>query len=292
MTRLRRMGWNERFAALVVIVLLAAGWGFQTAGAGGWAVVTLVELPQGVVAERPFAVTFAVRQHGQQPLGGLSPTVTAVDDETGTSVTAVATETGATGVYTADLTLPTVGTWRWSIEAFTAVYPMPPLTVQGAAAETQPASGGSWLLAIGLGGLVAALGMAVTWRRQPGRLRLAGLALALIVGLVSLGWYAQRPSTLAAQVDEVEAETAVGQGEALFVAKGCTQCHQNDRVTLEHNHFAAVGPNLTQYKASAEFLQLWLADPPAVKPETLMPDLDLSKPDIEALTAFLLGGTE
>ena len=39
--------------------------------AGGWATVTLSELPTEVVAERPFTVEFSVRGHGQTLVAGL-----------------------------------------------------------------------------------------------------------------------------------------------------------------------------------------------------------------------------
>lgn len=45
--------------------------------AGGWAVITLDELPTGVVAGEPFTIGFTVLQHGRTPMTDLEPTVTA-----------------------------------------------------------------------------------------------------------------------------------------------------------------------------------------------------------------------
>ena len=45
--------------------------------AGGWAVITLDELPTNVVAGEPLTIGFTVLQHGKTPMDGLYPNVTA-----------------------------------------------------------------------------------------------------------------------------------------------------------------------------------------------------------------------
>src|SRR5690349_17408227 len=81
--------------------------------AGGWAVITLDELPTGVVAGETFTVGFVVRQHGRTPMDGLYPTITAtlLKDE---QFTVSAEPDGEPGHYTATLTFPTEGEWQWS----------------------------------------------------------------------------------------------------------------------------------------------------------------------------------
>jgi cytochrome c2 len=74
-------------------------------------------------------------------------------------------------------------------------------------------------------------------------------------------------------------------GRALFLDKGCVTCHVNSRVA--GNTVVPVGPELTTYTRDAEFLRRWLADPPAVKPGTQMPNLQLSAAEIEDLIAFI-----
>jgi hypothetical protein len=81
--------------------------------------------------------------------------------------------------------------------------------------------------------VMMALGIALVWRRQPNCLLLIGLMAALVVGLVS-------PTAV----------TAVNQGELLFVAKGCIQCHQNGKVKMADNLFQ-IGSDLTDYEASS-----------------------------------------
>jgi cytochrome c oxidase subunit 2 len=60
----------------------------------------------------------------------------------------------------------------------------------------------------------------------------------------------------------------------------------------------AVGPNLTYFNSRATFagaifenddenLRAWLRDPPAEKPGSLMPKLNLSEGEITSLTAYL-----
>jgi cytochrome c oxidase subunit II len=80
-----------------------------------------------------------------------------------------------------------------------------------------------------------------------------------------------------------------GRGQELFVAKGCLACHEHKAVERAA-HLPAVGPNLTYYhiKGNAEFLRQWLRDPVAVRPQTRMPNLNLSEQEIEDLIAFLL----
>jgi len=86
--------------------------------AGGWAVISLDELPVGVVAGEPYTVGFTVLQHGRTPMTDLSPTVTARIAK-GEILTFFAEPQGKPGHYMATLTFPTNGEWEWSIQAFT-----------------------------------------------------------------------------------------------------------------------------------------------------------------------------
>jgi len=80
---------------------------------------------------------------------------------------------------------------------------------------------------------------------------------------------------------------AVERGRVLFRNKGCVTCHVNDRVEGEGGVLGFEAPNLTNYTNDPAFLQRWLADPPAVRPGTQMPNLRLSATEIEDLIAFL-----
>src|SRR5690349_4740642 len=76
--------------------------------AGGWAVITLDELPMDVVAGEPLTIGFTVRQHGITLMDGLYPTVTAMPAK-GDSLLVNAEPDDRPGHYTATLTFPQEG---------------------------------------------------------------------------------------------------------------------------------------------------------------------------------------
>ncbi len=293
-----------------VIILLAA-LAYAPAWAGGWAVVTLAELPGQVTAGQPFVVEFSVRQHGQTLLPGLSPTITAVRPDMGERVQAQAAESKQRGFYEASVTLPAAGSWDWTIDAFGETHTMPPLTVMvGAGLTPAPATSSAaaanplpW--GVGVTALLAAGSLALIWRRQRRRVWLVGAAAALLVCLGTFAWQWSPPTALLAegevQTDPAPEHAAAGEsvaaiapqqmGEALFVAKGCIQCHRNSNVTMSMNpddmRDFIFAPDLTNYQGSPEYLRLWLAGPASVKPKTQMPDLGLSEAEIETLIAFV-----
>jgi len=59
-------------AFLILCVMVGA------AHAGGWAVITLDDLPDHAVAGKPIKLVFVVRQHGRTLLTGLQPRVRAI----------------------------------------------------------------------------------------------------------------------------------------------------------------------------------------------------------------------
>jgi len=97
-------------AALAVALAASA-----TATAGGWATVGFAPLPDGTSAGETWKPTITVLQHGQTPLGGLSPVVTITED--GGAETFTATETSEVGVYEASVVFPEDGDWRIVIDS-------------------------------------------------------------------------------------------------------------------------------------------------------------------------------
>lgn len=271
--------------------------------AGGWAVITLDELPTGIVAGEPLTIGFTVLQHGRTPLAGLDPTISAALPGKA-KIVAEARDEGEEGHYTATLTFPVEGEWRWSIQAFSMDQPMPSLQVAAAVAkvESQPVVGSepvpapavSLLTVVRLSALgVGLAGLVLVFRR---RTRLAA-GLVVVSLLVGLGSFAAVPA-----VPEVEAQSPSSskvegkemsisqeeQGEQLFVAKGCITCHSNAKVSDSSGHMKInAGPDLTKFSASPEALRLRLKDPASVKSDTQMPNLDLTADEIEALIAFI-----
>src|SRR5690349_3903507 len=82
---------------------------------GGWAVITVQDLPQSAVARQPVTLTFMVRQHGVTLLSRLEPRVEA--EAGGATSAAVGQPTGVEGQYTARLVLPQAGDWRVTIHS-------------------------------------------------------------------------------------------------------------------------------------------------------------------------------
>ena len=86
-------------------------------------------------------------------------------------------------------------------------------------------------------------------------------------------------------------------GEQQFTTSGCIACH-----TVQGNPTATgkIGPNLTHFASrttlasgtldrTPENVRKWLSNPPAVKPGSLMPNLNLSPEALDKLVAYLDG---
>jgi hypothetical protein len=102
-----------------VLAAGAASLGFAAAlHAGGWAIVTVRDLPEYAVAGKPLPLTFMVRMHGITPRDGLEPTVAAtLGSEPGTlTVITSAVPTRQPGEYTAALVVPLPGSWTIRID--------------------------------------------------------------------------------------------------------------------------------------------------------------------------------
>lgn len=268
--------------------------------AGGWAVISLDELPTNVVAGEPLTIGFTVLQHGRTPLDGLDPIIKA-NLHKDQFFTVNAEPDGKPGHYTATLIFPKEGEWRWFIQAFSTDQLMPMLTVvpsvPGAVTKSEPVQSSSlpvlWIvraLALGLG----AIGLVVAFRRQS-RLAYALTAVCLLVGIGSfvtgagLPVSAEAPAKSQIQTVSEESISQVELGRQLFVAKGCITCHTNRKVKESAQYWTIeIGaPDLTKFSASPEALFIRLKDPAAAKSDTKMPNLGLKETEINALIAFI-----
>jgi cytochrome c2 len=280
--------------ALVALAALAFA---LPALAGGWAVVTLDELPASVVAGQPLSVSFMVRQHGVRPMEGLSPIIRVRRVGAMESINVTAEPLGEVGRYAATLTLPSAGTWEWTIDAFGFPQVMPALAVSANASApvSAPATAATaWPMMIGVASLVVAAAALIILARTRRPWAAALVLAAAVIGLAGFASAGQPPAQAAASVPR----SPVEQGEALFVAKGCVVCHahaamRDVRQQMGIEHFNAsssefsTGPDLSQRAVTEQFLQIWLKDPQAVRPDTNMPNLGLKKVEIDALAAFL-----
>jgi len=270
--------------------------------AGGWAVITLDELPTGIVAGEPFTVGFTVLQHGKTPMTGLEPTITA-NLYKETEFVVDAEPEGKPGHYTTTLTFPKEGEWRWSIQAFTMDQVMPILSVAAPsvalanqpAVKTEPvAQSIPWLLivrALAIAGGVG--GVALVFRR---RSRWA-VALTVICLSVGAGSFMTGSAVPAVEAQSVSSSKNVGDasisqvelGQQLFVAKGCITCHRNSKVENSSDYWTIDmgATDLSNFSASPEVLFIRLKDLLQPKSDTKMPNLGLKKEEIEALIAFI-----
>ena len=80
---------------------------------GGWATVTVEDLPEYVETGTPLALSFVVRQHGVNPMKGLNPTLEARAG--GNTVRAAAEPGNNSGQYMARLSLREPGDWTVTI---------------------------------------------------------------------------------------------------------------------------------------------------------------------------------
>lgn len=280
-------------AALSIIFLLVLA---ATAPvlAGGWAVITLEELPAGAVAGEPITIRFAVRQHGRTLLKGLEASVHGRNTSSGETLAAAASPvTGQPGYYQAEVAFPSAGAWEWSIQAFTMDQLMPDLKVLDRVPASLPAPPSSAAIAAGASGLLLA-GAAVLFARRKRARWAAGLViLGLAIGGAGFAAAAGQPghssrSQPAAALAGESPASLADTGKALFVSKGCVTCHTNTRLERKYTEMHIdIGPDLTRFNANPDYLRMWLADPGAVKKDTGMPDLDLDEAEIEALIAFI-----
>jgi hypothetical protein len=115
MTRLRRLCWSALIAGLLTIALAAPAF------AGGWAIITLDQVPTDVSAGQAFSLGFMVRQHGVTPIDGayggatMVPVLTARNSVTGATLRAEARKEGPVGHFVVDVTFPAEGSWTWEI---------------------------------------------------------------------------------------------------------------------------------------------------------------------------------
>lgn len=82
---------------------------------GGWAVVTVEDLPDYIVAGKPVDLTFVVRQHGVHPMPDLKPSIEARAGWNKVSGRAWAAQRA--GTYRGTITVPDVGDWQITIHS-------------------------------------------------------------------------------------------------------------------------------------------------------------------------------
>ncbi len=294
-----------------------------TVTAGGWAVITLDELPDQIAAGQSFTIGFTVRQHGRTLRDDLAPILRFNRSDAKDSLDFTAKREGDSGHYVASVTLPNDGQWKWKvdIEQFGMVtQDMSPLTVLAAAPAKALAPAPAKALSpttidpvapatntvpfiTGVAGVIVAIGALAFWLRTRARLALVVVAAAGLIGVIGFataGISVAQPATVDtsapvappvtnAESVDVAAPDQAALGRALFVDKGCVMCHAHPAVKSEYGPFwiGDEPPELLSGKYSAEYLRQWLTEPSKLKPDTAMPKLRLSDDEIGVLIAFL-----
>jgi mono/diheme cytochrome c family protein len=106
----------RRVLAVPAIAILLVG--ATPAPFGGWAVITVQDLPEYLVAGRSTSLTFTVRQHGLTPMNDLSPTLTLRQNGERRGGRPVPAERAAQpGQYRATVTVPDTGAVVITIDA-------------------------------------------------------------------------------------------------------------------------------------------------------------------------------
>lgn len=125
---------------LKLVSVLAAG----LVGMGGWAVVSIQELPEYFVAGRPYTIEFKVRQHGKNLLNDLEPELIV---RSGSIEQRIAAKAKSPGIYAATFTAPANGPLTLTIKSgFGAsnlqLYPAPVIAAGAKAPSISPVNRG------------------------------------------------------------------------------------------------------------------------------------------------------
>ena len=109
------------------------------AHAGGWAVITVQDLPDYVEAGKRIDLSYMVRQHGQTPLDQLRGSIEATSGRL--TATGMVVPGARPGSYAASITLPSAGDWSITIRSGfgrSDVTLLPLAAVEHGAALTRP----------------------------------------------------------------------------------------------------------------------------------------------------------
>ena len=104
---------SRRLLPFFAVALSAVAASAFTVGRGGWAVITVEDLPEHLVAGKPVELTFLVRQHGMTLMSGLRPTVFAKSGKAEVQASAIPGK--KFGSYSSTLVVPTTGDWTITI---------------------------------------------------------------------------------------------------------------------------------------------------------------------------------
>jgi mono/diheme cytochrome c family protein len=105
---MKRVLWPFGVTGVLLLSLSAAS-------TGGWATITVEDLPDYLVVQQPVKLTFSIRQHGVELKTGLSPAVEASNGDARLRV--AATPAGKPGYYSAAFSPDRAGEWSIGIHS-------------------------------------------------------------------------------------------------------------------------------------------------------------------------------
>jgi hypothetical protein len=129
---------NRKRTAVLLLLFGALLLTIVPALAGGWAVVTVENLPGDVHAGQNVHLEFSVRQHGRDLTHDVAPILRANNPQTGERLIVEAAALKQKGYFAVDVLFPSAGTWEWRIDPvlLAGELELLPLTVLPAAATT------------------------------------------------------------------------------------------------------------------------------------------------------------
>jgi hypothetical protein len=153
----RRLALAASIASICSLVLAA------TTFAGGWANAVMDTPPDDPGGpNQPVTLGFTLLQHGETPVDWGNAQLVLTNADTGEEIIANATPDGATGHWTAEVTLPSAGSWTYQVrhDLEISLVRAKPISVGGAKAAGTAGIGLSPAL-LAAGGFLAVLGVAV-----------------------------------------------------------------------------------------------------------------------------------
>ena len=110
-------------------------------------------------------------------------------------------------------------------------------------------------------------------------------AAAIITGMVALNSLARQTAGMAMNPWEnfVEDTSTQAEGQAIMRQMGCFACHRID------NFGGAIGPKLNgvKHRKSRAEMFAWIKSPVSIKPNTIMPQFDLTDQQILMIISYL-----
>ena len=112
------------------------------------------------------------------------------------------------------------------------------------------------------------------------------IILTLIAATVAIGvWlWLSPPRWWLNYMKPVDLTDPVAAGEFVIAEYGCRECHL---IGKEGHQLKAPNLNGVTDRLDSVSLRLWLRDPRSIRWKTLMPNFDLSDPEIEAISSYL-----